>query len=441
MKNRTVYISLSMILPFIATCFVLLSVFISYDITSFFIRSGFDPIWYVVAWGTILALISGLSTVVITRALIRPVSRLVDQAERLGVVEREPQAPEVQGTDEISHFTNAVHRVAEVLSRVQTTELFPEVTAQSEGMRGVLSLVKRIAPTDATVLILGQSGTGKELIARSLHQNSQRADRPFVPINCAAIPQALLESELFGHERGAFTGATSRKLGKFEVADGGTVLLDEIGDMSLETQAKLLRVIEMRVLERVGGTKPIPIDVRLMAATNQDLADKVQKGTFREDLFYRINVFTMSLPRLRDRKSDIAPLASRFAVRGGVPVRIAPEAMHLLQTHEWPGNVRELRNAIGSALALADDVILPVHLPASITRQLGRMPEEGLALPEGTGLDQHLVALEKATIIDALRKSDGVQAQAARLLGIKERSLWHRVAKYGIDVAAFKPRT
>jgi len=307
-------------------------------------------------------------------------------------------------------------------------------------MRGIFSQILKVAPTDATVLITGESGTGKELVAQSLYQHSLRKEGPFIKLNCVAIPEGLLESELFGHEKGAFTGATAQKRGKFELAHGGTILLDEIGDMPLATQAKLLRVLQEKEFERVGGTKPIHVDIRIIASTNKNLMKLVQEEKFREDLFYRLNVFALHLPPLRERREDIPALAQGFVETAPKQAEISSAALQLLMGFQWPGNVRELKNVIERAAVMAEEsMIEPQHLPVQISGGLvGQAMQE---VPEQASLDDRMAEIEKRFIIDALTRADGVQVKAAQILGIKERSLWHRVKKYNIDVTTIRKST
>ncbi len=327
-----------------------------------------------------------------------------------------------------------------MLSKVEARELFPEIIGQSKVMRGIFSQILKVAPTDATVLITGESGTGKELVAQSIYQHSLRKEGPFIKLNCVAIPEGLLESELFGHEKGSFTGATTQKRGKFELAHGGTILLDEIGDMPLTTQAKLLRVLQEKEFERVGGTKPIRVDIRIIASTNKNLMKLVQEGRFREDLFYRLNVFALHLPPLRDRRDDVPSLAQNFVETAPKPAEISPGALQTLMGFNWPGNVRELKNVIERAAVMAENgVIEPQHLPVQVSGGLvGQAMQE---VSEQANLDDRLAEIEKRLIIDALMRADGVQVKAAQILGIKERSLWHRVKKYEIDVTTIKKTT
>jgi transcriptional regulator with GAF, ATPase, and Fis domain len=297
-----------------------------------------------------------------------------------------------------------------------------------------------VAPTDSTVLILGESGTGKELVASSIHRNSRRKQAPFIKLNCVAIPPDLLESELFGHEKGAFTGATARKPGKFELANGGTIFLDEIGDMPLGLQAKILRVLQEKEFDRVGGTRTVQVDVRIICATNQDLAKMVREGRFREDLYYRINVFALPLPPLRERKEDIPQLVDDFLAQTAPEARISSEALQRLIGYAWPGNVRELQNTVERAAVLSQGRDIEVaHLPDHMAQAF----DTAAAVDRHNGapltLDDTLKEIEKSMIIDALKHTDGVQVRAAEELGINQRSLWHRIKKYQIDVAALKP--
>ena len=298
---------------------------------------------------------------------------------------------------------------------------------ESDALKSVHTFIGRVAGNDSTVLIWGESGTGKELVARAIHENSTRASKPFVAINCAAITETLLESELFGHEKGSFTGAFAQKRGKLEVAEGGTILLDEIGELALPMQAKLLRVLQEREFERVGGTKPIKLDVRVIAATNRDLKKEAENKTFRQDLYYRLNVVSVRLPALRERKKDIPLLANFFAARCSEKVKrhivgISPEAGRCLTAYDWPGNVRELENAIERAVSLGStEVILPEDLPESIL--------EGAAAT-GTpvnALQDSLRDAKKAMIEKAIEQANGVYTDAAKILGIHPNHLFRLV--------------
>jgi DNA-binding NtrC family response regulator len=309
----------------------------------------------------------------------------------------------------------------------------PNVVARSPKMQEVLATVERVAPTNATVLLGGESGVGKDLIARAIHEKSRRATGPFLKINSTAIPENLLESELFGFERGAFTGAVASKPGKFELADKGTLFLDEIGDVPPVTQVKLLRVLQEREFERLGGTRTIKVDVRLIAATNRDLRAALEQGTFREDLYYRLNVVPIDIAPLRERKEDIPDLVnlfiSQFMGESSKPVEaIAPEAMQILVNYHWPGNVRELQNIVERACALAKGSVLGVadiHLDVRPTKAANGA---GGFLPDGMTLEQW----EDEMVQEALRRANGNKSQAARLLGLSRNALRYRLSKIGI---------
>jgi DNA-binding NtrC family response regulator len=309
----------------------------------------------------------------------------------------------------------------------------PNIVARSAKMQEVLGTVDRIAPTNSTVLLGGESGVGKDLIARAIHEKSKRASGPFIKINSTAIPENLLESELFGYEKGAFTGANVSKPGKFELADKGTLFLDEIGDVPPATQVKLLRVLQEREFERLGGTKTVKVDVRLIAATNRDLREALEQGTFREDLYYRLNVVPIDIAPLRQRKEDIPELVnlfiSRFAGDSGKPVEsISASAMQILLNYHWPGNVRELQNIIERACALAKGTVLDasdIHIDVRPAKASNGGPG---FLPDGMTLERW----EDEMIQEALRRANGNKSQAARLLGLSRNALRYRLSKIGI---------
>ena len=302
------------------------------------------------------------------------------------------------------------------------------MVGESAAMKAVYRFLSRVAPTESTVLVGGESGTGKELVARALHRNSPRAGKPFVAINCAAIPEGLLESELFGYERGAFTGAAAQKKGRLERADGGVVFLDEIGELAPALQVKLLRVLQERQFERLGGSRPISVDIRLIAATNKNLASAVKARTFREDLYYRLNVVSLVLPRLCERREDIRSLAeyfvAKFAAKCKVEAKkISPEAMAELMNYNWPGNVRELENAIERALVLGvSDSIRPEDLPEAVVEN-----DSARDMPEAK---YHLAVtqLKKHLILTALEEAEGNYTEAARILGVHANYL-HRLVR------------
>jgi Nif-specific regulatory protein len=300
-----------------------------------------------------------------------------------------------------------------------------EMAGESEKLKELSAKVARVAPRDSTVLIVGESGTGKELVARSLHRQSPRAGNPFVAINCAALAESLLESELFGHEKGAFTGAIAQKQGRLESAEGGTVFLDEIGEMPISLQAKLLRVLQHREFQRVGGTRTIPLDVRVIAATNRNLEQAVLKGTFREDLFYRLNVISLRTPSLRERPEDIVPLAHHFAVRfsqkcGRRISGISPKARSALRSYDWPGNVRELENAIEHAVVLGcTEAILAEDLPDVVRERWAEVS------PRETGMLQHSVnSAKRSAVKRAFELARNDHAEAAHLLGVHPNYLY-----------------
>jgi DNA-binding NtrC family response regulator len=333
--------------------------------------------------------------------------------------------------DELRHVVRRVLREAEAgrtiaLLSEELGRQFPplEMIFLGTKMQEVYRLVKEVAPTPATVLVSGPSGTGKELVARVIHRLSPRRDEPFVPVNCSALADTLLESELFGHERGAFTGAVVTRKGRFEVADGGTVFLDEIGEVPPRIQVKLLRVLQEREFERVGGTKALAVDVRILAATNKELKAEIASGRFREDLYYRLNVFPVILPRLSDRREAILPLAEFFAAKfaasfGKRVTGFTPQARDALLAYEWPGNIRELQNILERAIILASGEIDVHNLNLEPARE--EAPVEGL-----------LAAAERAAIQKVLAEVGGNRKQAARILGISLRTLQYRIKAYGL---------
>ncbi|MDR2801282.1 MAG: sigma-54 dependent transcriptional regulator [Desulfovibrio sp.] len=315
----------------------------------------------------------------------------------------------------------------------------------------IFAQIAQVAPSTTTVLLRGESGTGKELVAGALHDASPRRDGPFVSLNCAAIPESLIESELFGHERGAFTGALAVRKGRFELAQGGTLFLDEVGDLSLMTQAKLLRVIQERTFERLGGLAVLKADARIIAATNRDLEDMVERGQFRRDLYYRLNVFPIHLPPLRERANDILPLADHFvklfaAEHHKGNLRLSPAISTLLHAHSWPGNIRELANVMERAVLLAeeDGCIMPEHLPPDMQRQNGQTATAvvaGFAARadgEKVTLQERLDSLEQRCITEALQNARGHIGRAAAELGLTERVMGLRMAKYGISYKDYR---
>jgi DNA-binding NtrC family response regulator len=345
------------------------------------------------------------------------------------------------------------------LQREAEGQGYPNIVGEAPPMRELFRQLDRVAPSDVSVLIHGKSGTGKELVARALHANSGWREGPFVALNCAAIPETLQESELFGHEMGAFTGATSRKMGRFEEAHQGTLFLDEVAELSLSLQAKLLRVLQERVLRRLGGDGDIPSNFRLLAATHRDLAQEVKEGRFREDLFFRIAVFDLDVPSLSERKGDIPLLVEKFVsdFGGGRPIEMAPETMDILMGYDWPGNIRELQNAIQRAVVAGDlEFLRPADLPPRIIEQASAanrvsppavqgsesqnsQPQPSTTVPPSAGMTaspakiRSLTELEKEAIEEAWRVTDGNLSEMARQLGLGRTTLYRKIKKYGID--------
>jgi two-component system response regulator HydG len=313
---------------------------------------------------------------------------------------------------------------------------FAELVGDSEQMHRIFRMIEKVAVTDSTVFIAGESGTGKELVARAIHKHSKRAAGPFIKINCGALTETLLESELFGHERGAFTGAVRAKMGRFELADGGTLFLDEIGDVTPSMQVKLLRALQEHEFERVGGEVTIKVDVRVISATNKNLEKEVAAGNFREDLFYRVHIIPTEIPPLRERRDDIPLLVNHFIDKLGPRVNtevrtIADGALGRLMAYHWPGNVRELENAIEQALVFAEgDVIMVAALPAFLQGVAG---DDQLDVPKEMSLPEILDDLERQLILKAYKKAKGVKTETARLLGIKTSALYYKLDKYGIS--------
>jgi DNA-binding NtrC family response regulator len=325
----------------------------------------------------------------------------------------------------------------EAYDRTEIVPRFENIVGESPQMREVFRTIEKVARSNATVLVLGETGVGKELVAEALHRNSSRSDRPFVKMNCAALHESLLESELFGHERGAFTGADRQRTGRFELANEGTLFLDEIGNMTASTQAKVLRVLQEREFERLGGSRTIRVDVRLVAATNKNLEEAIVRGEFREDLFYRLNVVNVVVPPLRERKEDIVPLASHFIDKYAKELKkdvrgMDPAAVRALKRHTWPGNIRELENTIERAVLMAEGRFVQeedLNLGVSGRSSVDNVASLNLRLPP-TGVD--LEELERQAILEALRISNWVQKDAAKFLGISSRVMNYKVAKYEI---------
>ena len=326
-------------------------------------------------------------------------------------------------------------------ARVERGEEGQELIGKSRPMCAVIDMIKRIAPMRTTVLITGESGTGKECVARAIHRHSDRRDKPCLVVNCGALPEALMESELFGHERGAFTGATGRHAGIFREADGGTVMLDEVGELSLPLQVKLLRVLQEKKVKPVGSSQEVPVDVRVLAATNRDVEAEVAEGRFRQDLYYRLNVIRVELPPLRERAEDISVLTERFVRRFAREMSkdvrgLTPDALRALERYSFPGNVRELENVIERAVALAGSRAIGLgDMPREVSGLSASKGPDLVTLPEeGCNLDEVIDELERRLMLEALERTGGVRKAAAALLGISFRSLRYRLQKHDLDV-------
>jgi transcriptional regulator with GAF, ATPase, and Fis domain len=436
MKKKNFQVSLYLLVPFTLSGLSLLWVIITARIQY---MAGYGFSHTLLFWGITVFILTFLVSMLITWLMLKPVTKFIKRMENLPVFPKSPKMSDENTKDALEHFTLVFDQIADILGKVEARELFPGIIGQSKIMRGIFTQLLKVAPTDSTVLISGESGTGKELLATSIYEHSLRSKGPFIKINCVAIPENLLESELFGHEKGAFTGAISQKIGKFEAADAGTIFLDEIGDMPLATQAKILRVLQEKEFQRVGDTRTIKVDIRFIVATNKDLPEMVKQGLFREDLYYRINVFAIHLPSLRERKEDISYLVDHFLDKNPKPITISPQALQIFTGYSWPGNIRELQNTIERAAVLTETGVLePAHLPAHITGAMrGNIFQE--PSPDNTmTIDSRLAEIEKGLIIEAMNRTGGIQVRAAELLGINQRSLWHRIKKYSIDTEAFK---
>ena len=349
--------------------------------------------------------------------------RLAEDQRRLTVIEGRAQRLE--------------QRVASLQDSLKERYGFDRIIGRAASLKEALTLAAKVAPAETTVLITGESGTGKELVARAVHQASPRADGPFVTVNCAALPETLLESELFGHERGAFTGADRQRPGRFEVAGGGTLFLDEVGELPVSLQAKLLRVLQSREFERVGGTATLRADVRLIAATNRDLERAVGAGTFREDLYYRLNVLRIHLPPLRERGTDVLLLADFFvrelsAGMGKGEMGLSREARDALLAHPWPGNIRELQNAIERALIVSDGGLITAAQLGLSARPDNAPAVQRSVDPATAVVDLPLLEVEKRLVLDALAKAHWNKVKAASLLGITRSQLYTRLKRFGI---------
>jgi len=370
--------------------------------------------------------------------LLSIIAAMISQAVRLKQLDDEARidgAPERAGRTAPASYQLVDGDMDEELPEAERPA---NIIGNAKPMISLFRMIDKIAKTSATALILGESGVGKELVANAIHFKSMRNGKPFIKFNCAALPESIVESELFGHERGAFTGASAQRRGRFELADGGTIFLDEVGEMSLPTQAKLLRIIQEKEFERVGGSKTVKTDVRIIAATNRNLEEQIRQGSFREDLFYRLNIFPITVPPLRERKTDILLLADYFvekfntANHKGIR-RISTTAIDMLMRYHWPGNVRELQNCIERAVILSEDnVIHGYHLPPSL------QTAESSGTPYTGDLQQKLDAIEQEMIIEALKRTKGNMTKAATQLGLSDRIMGLRMKKFNIDYRKFR---
>jgi len=435
-EKKKYYVSLYILIPVIYTGISIIGVIFTYQLfnsnekTSWIL--SLNPVYIITA----ISIFAYLTSVIITHFFLKPFIQFVEKTKKIPIFTNYTPDNQERITGDLENIAKVFDNVANILSSIEAKELFPDIIGASASMRNIFTQITKVAPTDTTVLITGESGTGKELVAQAIYEHSPRHGKPFIKFNCIAIPEGLLESELFGHEKGAFTGAVARKKGKFELADGGTIFLDEIGDMPLTTQAKILRVLQEREFERVGGTGKIQVDVRIIVATNKNLTEMVKTGAFREDLFYRLNVFNIHLPPLREKREDIPALVNHFFGSAENAALISSRAMQLLVGHSWPGNIRELQNVIKRAEVIAEGSIEPRHLPPEFNGENG-VPKNGQA-SDGKPIDERLAEIETGLIIEAITRAGGSQARAAQFLGINQRSLWHRIKKYKIDVSALK---
>lgn len=374
--------------------------------------------------------------------LISIIASLISQAVRIKQLAQEERQEEFQNGrpdrhEPFSFYRDDSHETGD--EQYSSRHRPANIIGSSKAMIAVFRMIDKIAPTNATALILGESGVGKELVASAIHYKSHRAEKPFIKFNCAALPESIIESELFGHEKGSFTGATANRQGRFELADSGTIFLDEIGELSLPVQAKLLRILQEKEFERVGGSKTIKTDIRVIAATNRDLEEEIESGKFREDLYYRLNIFPITVPPLRERKADILVLANYFVEKynalnfKGVR-RISTRAIDMFMRYHWPGNVRELENCIERAIILSEDnVIHGYHLPPTL------QTAESSGTPASGSLQQRLDAIEHEMIIEALKRTKGNMAKAAAQLGLTERVMGLRVKKFKIEYRKYRP--
>lgn len=433
-KKKNIYISLFILIPAIYTGISIIGVLLTFQLFQQNDKinqiQSINFIYLII----IITIITFIISFLLLHFFFRPLIQFVKKTQKMPILAKATSEDKII-TRDLNQITKIFDNIANILSNVEAKELFPNIIGSSASMRNIFTQIIKVAATDSTVLLCGESGTGKELIASSIYEHSARKGKPFIKINCVAIPEGLLESELFGHEKGSFTGAIEQKKGKFEIADRGTVFLDEIGDMPLATQAKLLRVLQEKEFERVGGTKPIKVNIRFIAATNKNLQEMIKNGKFREDLYFRLNVFPIFLPALRERKEDILLIANYFLEALPKRAQLSTTVLQELIGYSWPGNVRELKNVLEQASILCENGVIDLyHLPTL----LKNAPNIASELGDGITLDNRLELIEKEIITETLRKTGGIQVKAANILGINQRSLWHRIKKLQIDIESIK---
>jgi len=456
---RNFSISIYVIIPLVFGMSSILSFIVSFQVARY-CQQSYSLFPFILS-GSILFLLSVIAGYYIIWFLLKPSEQFIEKVKNSSILDvvNENNSEKSKHLNQVEDFTKIFRQVAQALDIIESEKLFPDIIGKSKPMRQVFSQIVKVASTDSTVLISGESGTGKELIAQSIVELGPRKDKPFIKINCAAISPDLMESELFGHERGSFTGAIARKKGCFELANGGSLFLDEIGDMQAEHQVKLLRVLQERSFFRVGGDAVVKVNVRIIAATNKNLATVIKEGKFREDLFYRINIFPISLPALRKRKEDIELLASYFLKKINPKKTFDFATLELLKNYNWPGNVRELENIIERAAVLSgsQDIVTTDNLPSifqtpktiatalatSTTLETSKPSKAPLILETGTtnnnnSLNITLQNIEKSIICESLTKNRGIQVKTAKELGITPRSLGNRIKKLKIDINTFK---
>ena len=439
------HISPYIIIPVVFAGFATIATIVSFRITEYCIAHGIGPTWWISAWAALISLASFFCSLFILRLILRPVEKFIKKAEELPIISASSKSSFNAGND-LQQFSKVFSRVADALSKVQARQFFPEIIGESRAMRSVFSQILKVAPTESIVLVYGENGTGRDLVARSIHSHSVRMEKPFVRLNCVASSEDFLERELFGDETGEQFGHGLYKKGKLEIADGGTLFLGEIGEMPLQTQAKVLRVLQEKEFNRKDGNKAIGCDVRFIASSSKNLEQLTLDGTFREDLFVRLNAFSVILPPLRERKEDIPMLVDHFLQKqregsGDVgqqyETHVSSEALQALMVYSWGGNVRELQNVVERAAVMCEkNSIDMAHLPVNIKNNSPNLSQK----KEGElfSIDDQLQEIEKGFIVDALIEAGGIQVKSAELLGINQRSLWHRIKKHQIDVRALK---